>query len=73
MALLPPKKSDLDPLPEVVDESEYEESDILEVRDRSFPASPNFFDDGFAHQFGQGDDDWEDEDDEGHEPECATQ
>lgn len=60
-----------------MDESQYEESDILDVRARSFAAASNFFDDGFAHQFGGADEDWEDEDEEdemhGGEPECTTQ
>lgn len=74
--LLPPKKEDVDPRPAVVDEAEFEESDIVDVRARSFPASPNFFDHGFASQFGEGDEDaWEDEegDEMGGDPECRTQ
>ncbi len=80
-ALLPPKKSDVEPAPEVVEEAKFEESDIVDVRARSFPASQGFFDQGFPHQFGQNEDDWEDdEDDEDgyhghgpHEPDCAPQ
>lgn len=73
--LLPAKRTDVDPQPEVVDEPEFEESDIVEVRSRSFPASASFFDHGFS-QFGENDDDWEDdegEDDLEGEPECRTQ
>ena len=77
-ALLPPKKTDVEPRPAVVDEAEYEESDMVEVRARSFPADTDFFDQGFAFasQFGEGADEeaWEDDDDEGGaEPECRTQ
>jgi DnaJ family protein A protein 2 len=63
----------------VVDEAEFEESDIVDVRARSFPASSDFFDQGFQSQFGEGEDDWEDEDDEdlgddvGTEPDCRQQ
>lgn len=78
--LLPPKKDDIDPLPEVVDEAQFEESDIVEVRSRSFPASQDFFDHAFPSQFGEDEDTWEDEDDEdddhmhmGPEPECRPQ
>ncbi|KAG1747085.1 uncharacterized protein EDB91DRAFT_1245535 [Suillus paluster] len=79
--LLPPKKLDMDPMPEIVDEVPYEEGDIVDVRARSFPAGSDFFDQGFASQFGDGDeDDWEDEDDDdydnddmGGEPECRPQ
>lgn len=47
------------------------------MRARSFPASPNFFDQGFPSQFG-GDENWEDEDDDDDddinlEPECRPQ
>ena len=64
----------MEPRPEVVDEADFEESDIVDVRARSFPASQNFFDQGFASQFGEGnEDDWEDEDDEDGEPECRPQ
>ncbi|KAF9000606.1 DnaJ C terminal domain-containing protein [Cyathus striatus] len=82
-SLLPPKKAEVEPYPEVVDEARYEESDIVEVRSRSFPASPNFFDHAFPSQFGEGDDnDWEDDEDDddefshynmGREPECQHQ
>lgn len=79
--LLPPKKDDMDPMPEIVDEVPYEEGDIVDVRARSFPAGSDFFDQGFASQFGEGDeDDWEDEDGDdygednmGGEPECRPQ
>jgi len=76
--LLPPKRVDVDPQPETVDEADFEESDIVDVRARSFPASQNFFDQGFASQFGESnDDDWEDddedEDDMDGEPECRPQ
>ena len=73
-SVLPPKRLDVDPQPNIVDEADFEESDIVDVRARSFPASPNFFDQGFASQFG-GDDDnsnWEDDDDD-DEPECRPQ
>lgn len=82
-ALLPPKKVDMDPLPAVVEDAVFEESDIVDVGSRSFPPSSDFFDHGFASQFGEGDeDDWveEDEDDEddehgygGEEPDCRPQ
>lgn len=75
-ALLPPKRAEVDPKPELVDEADYEEGDIIDVRrDRSFPAG-TFFDQGFASQFGENEDDWEDEDDEDDidgEPECRPQ
>lgn len=77
-ALLPPKKTDIEPRPAIVDEADYEESDVVEVRARSVPAGSDFFDHGMA-QFGEGgDDDWEDEDEEydedgGGEPECRAQ
>jgi DnaJ family protein A protein 2 len=78
--LLPPKKTEVDPLPDIVNEVDYEESDIVEVRARSFPASPDFFDQGFASQFGEGGDSaWEDDEDDDDEnfgaetPECRTQ
>lgn len=74
---LPPKKRDVEPRPAVVDEAAYEESDIVDVRSRSFPAG-DFFDQGFASQFGGGEDAWVDEDeddefDDDHEPECRPQ
>lgn len=78
-SLLPPKKTDVSPAPAIVDEAEFEESDILDVRGRSFPPGSDFFDHGFHSQFGEGDDDWEDDDDEdpydedGAEPECRQQ
>jgi DnaJ family protein A protein 2 len=74
-SLLPPKRSDVDPQPEVVDEPEFEASDIVEVRSRSFPASANFFDHCFS-QFGENENDWEDDgddDDDDGEPECRPQ
>jgi DnaJ homolog subfamily A member 2 len=76
--VLPPKKSDIEPLPAVVDEADFEESDIVDVRSRTYPASSDFFDHGFSTQFGEGDDDWEDEDEdeddeEGDQPECRPQ
>ncbi len=53
------------------------------MRSRSFPASPNFFDQGFPSQFGEDDDNnWEDDDDDDDidgendidgEPECRPQ
>ena len=58
-SLLPPKKADLEPLPEIIDDAKYEETDIVDVRSRSFPASAHFFDQEFPSQFGEGDeDDW---------------
>lgn len=80
--LLPPKKRELEPYPETVKEARYEESDIVDVRARSFPASADFFDQGFPSQFGGDDEDgWVDEEDEdeddfgrmGAEPECRPQ
>ncbi|KAI6133537.1 DnaJ C terminal domain-containing protein [Pisolithus croceorrhizus] len=60
--LLPPKKVDIDPAPEVMDEAPFEEADLEDVRARCFPASSDFFDQAFASQFGEGDgDEWEDE------------
>ncbi|KAI0261511.1 hypothetical protein BC834DRAFT_830170 [Gloeopeniophorella convolvens] len=77
-AQLPPKKTDIEPVPEVVDEVAFEESALEEVRARSFPADSGFFDHAFPSQFGEGDEaDWEDEEDEdahfGGPPECQTQ
>jgi len=68
----------VDPQPEIVDEADYEESDIVDVRARSFPASQSFFDQGFPSQFGDEDEDdenWEDEDEDDMdgEPECRPQ
>lgn len=81
--LLPPKKEDMVPRPAIVDEAEFEESDMVDVRARSFPASSDFFDQGFESQFGDGDEgEWEDEEEEegdydddgmGPEPECRPQ
>ncbi|KAH7925478.1 DnaJ-domain-containing protein [Leucogyrophana mollusca] len=79
--ILPPKKAEIDPAPAMVDEAAYEESDLVDVRARSFPAGSDFFDQGFASQFGEGDDeDWEDDDGDddyehggGGEPECRPQ
>ncbi|KAF9237624.1 DnaJ C terminal domain-containing protein [Melanogaster broomeanus] len=79
--LLPPKKANIDPAPMIIDEAPFEEADLEDVRARYFPASSDFFDQGFASQFGEGDDgDWEDEDDDdyddhgmGGEPECRPQ
>ena len=79
--LLPPKKATIEPAPEIVDEAPFEEAELDDVRERYFPASSDFFDQGFASQFGEGDeDDWEDEDDDdyedhglGGEPECRPQ
>ncbi|KAH7911354.1 hypothetical protein BJ138DRAFT_1113287 [Hygrophoropsis aurantiaca] len=78
--MLPPKKDEIDSSSIVVDEAAYEESDLVDVRARSFPAGSNFFDQGFASQFGEGDeDDWEDDDGDddyehgGGEPECRPQ
>ena len=47
------------------------------MRARSFPASSNFFDQGFPSQFGEDENDWEDDDDDDDdgnlEPECRPQ
>lgn len=80
-SLLPPKKNDIQPLPSVVDDLEFEETDLAEVRSRSYPAGPNFFDQGFPYQFGEGDDDdWLDDDDDDdddefgdHQADCQHQ
>ena len=61
-SLHPPKKKDIEPLPEIVDEVDYEESDIAELRS-------TFLDHGFGDES-----DWEDEDDDDdEEPECRPQ
>lgn len=66
-ALLPPKKKELDPLPEIVDEVPYEVSDIGELRSSFLDA------DGLDGQFDDHDSDWSDEDDEDGQPECQPQ
>ena len=76
--LLPPKKADIEPLPEIVDKVAFEEGTLTEVRARSFPAGSGFFDQVFPSQFGVGDEnDWEDDGDEdeddGGPPECQPQ
>lgn len=83
--LLPPKKPEMDPRPEVVDEVPFEESDIVDVRSQRFSGSAFFDRSGFARQFGGDEDGWEDEDEDedddeddewgphGHEPECQQQ
>ncbi|THH30004.1 hypothetical protein EUX98_g4195 [Antrodiella citrinella] len=75
-ALLPPKKTEMEPKPAVIDEVPFEEGDIVDVRETPF-AGTNFFDHGFDTQFGEGDDeeDWEDDedDDEHGEPDCRPQ
>lgn len=78
--LLPPKKANIEPPPEIVDNAPFEEADLADVRARCFPASSDFFDQAFASQFGGDDGDWEDEDDDdyddhglGGEPECRPQ
>lgn len=78
--LLPPKKANIEPAPEIVDNAPFEEADLADVRARCFPASSDFFDQAFASQFGGDEDDWEDEDDDdyddhgmGGEPECRPQ
>ncbi|EKM78660.1 hypothetical protein AGABI1DRAFT_75045 [Agaricus bisporus var. burnettii JB137-S8] len=64
-SLLPPKKQDIEPLPNQVDDAAFEEVDLAEVRSHSYAAGPNFFDQGFPHQFGEGnEDDWLDDDDD---------
>ncbi|KAF6757205.1 DnaJ-domain-containing protein [Ephemerocybe angulata] len=67
-SLLPPKKKELEPLPAIVDEVPYEESDIGDLRS-------SFLDhEGFEGQFDEHDSDWSDEDDdEDGEPECRPQ
>ena len=50
----------------MVDEAQFEISDISEARGRPFPTSSDFFDHG-------DEDEWEDEDDDDDEPECRTQ
>ncbi|KAJ2922882.1 hypothetical protein H1R20_g14248, partial [Candolleomyces eurysporus] len=61
-SLLPPKKKDLEPLPEIVDEVDYKESDMAELRS-------TFLDHGFGDES-----DWEDDDDDDdEEPECRPQ
>jgi DnaJ family protein A protein 2 len=81
-SLLPPKKPELEPYPEIVEDAKFVEGDIVDVRARSFPASAGFFDHGCPSQFGGDDDDaWEDdeEDEEDHfahmnaEPDCRPQ
>lgn len=75
-ALLPPKKTDVEPRLAIVDDADYEESDVVEVRGSSVPAGSTFFDHPLD-QFGEGgDEDWEDEEDEDNEdspPECRAQ
>lgn len=84
--LLPPKKLDMQPQPDIVDEANFEE---IDVRSQSFPASQDFFDHGFANQrddiHDSEDEGWEDEDEDeddiysgygehAHpEPECRQQ
>lgn len=78
---------EMSPRPSVVDEAEFEESDIVDVRARSFPASSDFFDQAYESQFGGDEDEWEDDDGDddgdddddlyddhlGAEPECRHQ
>ena len=64
--LLPPKRADVEPRPAVVDEAQFELSDIADARGRPFPTSSDFFD----HD---DEDEWEDEEDDDDEPECRTQ
>jgi DnaJ family protein A protein 2 len=41
---------------------------LAEVRSRSYPAGPSFFDQGFPYQFGEGNEgDWLDDDDDDDE------
>ncbi|KAJ3853966.1 hypothetical protein EV368DRAFT_63652 [Lentinula lateritia] len=84
--LLPPKKLEMQPQPEIVDEVNFEE---IDVRSQSFPASQDFFDHGYANQRDDihDEDGWEDEDDDDEgagdmfddymggpaEPECRQQ
>lgn len=71
---LPPKKPELDPQPDKVDEVKYEEGDFVDVRARSFPAGAEFMDQNFTSQFGEGDDnDWTDDDEEEDGPDCPQQ
>ncbi|CCM00072.1 uncharacterized protein FIBRA_02099 [Fibroporia radiculosa] len=77
--LLPPKKPEMDPPPEVVDEVAYEQSDMGDVRAPAFGPGYQFFDQSFGQQFDVADEhDWIDEDDEdedgfGEDPECTHQ
>lgn len=77
--MLPSKKADIEPLPEIIDKVAFEEGTLAEVRARSFPAGSGFFDQAFPSQYGEGDEnDWEDEEgdedeDDGGPPECQPQ
>jgi DnaJ homolog subfamily A member 2 len=64
-SLLPPKKAEIDPLPAIVDEADYEESDVAEFQS-------TWLEQELQNEF---DEDWEDEDDdEGMDaPECQPQ
>ncbi|TFK27171.1 chaperone regulator [Coprinopsis marcescibilis] len=67
-ALLPPKKPEIDPLPEIVDEVPFEESDIGEIQG-------TFLDQELGAAFDD-EDDWEDDDDDDHihgAPDCQPQ
>lgn len=73
--ILPPKKPELDPLPNVVDDAHYDaENDFVDVRNRSFPAGADFMNNS-SFRFGAEDDenDWTDEDDEDEQAECRPQ
>ncbi|KAI0925708.1 hypothetical protein AcV5_008373 [Taiwanofungus camphoratus] len=81
-SFLPPKKSEMDPKPAIVDELPFEESDMQDVRETPFSAAgAHFFDHDLGSQYGEGGDaEWEDEDEDededehfGAQPECAQQ
>ena len=72
--LLPPKRSDPEPEPAIVDAATYEEAELGDVRERAYAPGAGFFDKSFREQFGEDEDAWEDEDeDEDGEPECRPQ
>lgn len=70
--MLPPKKPEVTPAPLVVEEATYEDTNVVDVRARSFTAGSDFFNHGT--QFG-GEGAWTDEEeDESHEePDCRHQ
>ena len=74
--LLPPRRPNLEPRPEVVDAPDYEEADSADVRTRSFPAGADFLNQSAfsAFQFGADEDEdaWtDDDDDDGNEESCS--
>lgn len=60
---LPPKKTDMTPPPDIVDEVAYEQCDFADAQARSFPPGRGFFDHSSQYD-DDGDDDWVDEDEE---------